>query len=83
MAGRKVKGKCVAQNTRNKGKPVCKRTVSPLAFSVDGRAGARKLSFQGSAACKKLPPGSYTVTLVATNAGLSSAPKSLSFTIVR
>ncbi len=83
VAGRKVKGRCIAQNAKNRHKPVCKRTISPLAFPVSAKAGARKLVFQGTATGKKLSPGTYTVTLVATNAGLSSAPKSLSFTIVR
>ena len=83
VAGRKARGRCIAQNAKNRHKPLCKRTVSPLAFSLNAQAGARKLSFQGAAAGKKLSPGIYTVTLVASNAGLSSSPKSLSFTIVR
>jgi hypothetical protein len=83
VAGRRVKGKCRPRTASNKSKPVCRRTVVALAFSVSAKAGARKLSFQGSAAGKKLSPGAYTVTLVASNAGLSSTPKSLSFTIVR
>jgi len=83
VAGRRVKGKCKPRNASNKRKPLCKRTISPLAFSVSAKAGARKLSFQGSAGGAKLSPGTYTVTLVASNAGLSSIPKSLSFTIVR
>ncbi len=83
VSGRKVNGKCVAQGAKNRRKPSCKRTLTPMAFSVNARAGARKLSFQGFAGRRKLAPGPYMVTLVATNAGLSSAPKSLSFTIVR
>ena len=83
VAGRRVKGKCKPKNASNKHRPLCKRTISPLAFSVSAKAGARKLTFQGTAAGKRLSPGTYTVTLVATNAGLSSAAKSLSFTLVR
>jgi FG-GAP repeat len=83
VAGREVKGRCKSQNASNKRKPPCKRTISPLAFRVSAKAGAQELSFQGSAAGKKLSPGTYTVTLVASNAGLSSAPKLLTFTIVR
>lgn len=83
VAGREVKGRCKSQNASNKRKPPCKRTISPLAFRVSAKSGAQKLSFQGSAAGKRLSPGTYTVTLVASNAGLSSAPKSLTFAIVR
>ena len=83
VAGRKVEGRCIAQNAKNRHKPLCKRAISPLAFPVSAKAGARELAFQGTAAGKKLSPGTYTVTFVATSAGLSSTPKSLSFTIVR
>jgi hypothetical protein len=83
VGGRRVNGRCVAQSGKNRHKRPCKRTISRMAFSVNGQPGARKLAFQGTARGKRLPPGPYEVTLVASDAGLSSAPKSLSFTIVR
>ncbi len=84
VTGRRAKGRCVAQSKSNRHKPPCKRTVTlPKPLSFPAHAGADKISFQGVVPGIKLGPGSYTVTLVATNAGLSSAPKSLSFTIVR
>ena len=53
------------------------------ALSFPAHAGTDKIAFQGLVEGTKLTPAPYTVTLVATNAGLSSAPKSLAFTVVR
>jgi hypothetical protein len=59
------------------------RKAGTLTFS--GHSGTNKVVFQGRiSAAKKLKPGRYTLVITATNsAGLRSAPKSLSFTIVR
>jgi len=83
VTGRRVKGRCVAQSRSNRAKPPCKRTATlPSLPTFAAHSGADKISFQGALNGQKLH-GTYTVTLVATNAGLSSGPKSLSFTIVR
>lgn len=83
--GREVKGKCVAQTKGNKRKHRCTRAVNAGTLTLSGHTGADQVAFQGSiSASKKLPVGSYTVTVVAKNAaGLSSAPAKLSFTIVK
>ena len=83
VGGRRVNGKCVALKAKNRRRKPCRRTVTRAALSVSAGAGSRKLRFQGIAGRTKLKPGRYTVTLVASSGGLRSAPKSLSFTIVR
>jgi len=54
-------------------------------LSFNGHPGTNRVAFQGRiSSTKKLRPGRYTVAITATNsAGLRSAPRSLSFTIVR
>jgi FG-GAP repeat len=84
VAGRKVKRRCVAQSKSNRRRPACTRTVTLATKpALAGHAGPDKISFQGVLDGKKLAPGTYTVALVATGAGLSSATKSLTFTIVK
>jgi hypothetical protein len=60
------------------------RTVTAGGLTFSGRSGANKVKFQGRlSSAKKLKPGRYTLAITATDsAGVSSAPKSLSFTIV-
>jgi hypothetical protein len=51
-------------------------------LSTAGRSGPNKVAFQGRLnAHRKLPPGSYTVTILAHNEGGASKPAHLSFTI--
>jgi hypothetical protein len=59
------------------------RKVGTLTFT--GHSGTNKVAFQGRISPKeKLKPGRYTLVITATNsAGMRSAPKSLSFTIVK
>ncbi len=85
LAGHKVRGKCVAQTKRNRHKPDCKRSVTQATVSFTGHSGTNKVVFQGRVSrSKKLKPGRYTLVISATNsAGARSAPKSLSFTIVK
>jgi hypothetical protein len=85
VRGRKVGGKCVAQTRGNRGEPACKRTVEAGRLTFAGNRGTNTVAFQGRiSAAKRLRPGHYQLTSTATNtAGLSSAPKSLNFTIVR
>ncbi len=85
VAGRRVKGKCVAQTKRNRKKPRCTRTVTVGTLSFRGRAGTNKVRFQGRLSRRKrLKPGRYTLTVTARDStGLQSAPRSVSFTIVK
>lgn len=77
------KSKCRAKKGAHKTR--CKRREQVGSFSFTGHAGTSRVSFQGRiSAAKKLAPGSYTLTIVATNAARRrSAASSVSFTIVR
>jgi FG-GAP repeat len=57
--------------------------VGKITFT--GHSGTNKVAFQGRISAKKrLKPGRYTLAITAANsAGMRSAPKSLSFTIVK
>jgi hypothetical protein len=46
-------------------------------------AGGRRVAFSGRIGKRRLAPGRYRATLVATAAGLKSKPAKLSFTVVR
>jgi len=61
------------------------RTVTAGTLTFTGHAGTNKVAFQGRVSPrKKLKLGRYTLVVTATDpAGARSAPKSLSFTIVR
>ncbi len=84
LAGRKVKGQCVAQTARNRGHKACTRSVPRGSLSFSAGAGLHKLFFQGRLMpTRKLDPGTYTLTITATNAAAPRATKTLrSFTIV-
>jgi IPT/TIG domain len=84
-SGRSVNGRCVAQTRKNRKRHACKRTVPRGTLSMTGHTGTNKLTFQGHLTrSKMLKTGRYSVTITATNAGaLTSAPKSLSFKIVK
>ena len=81
--GRKVKGKCVAQNKRNKGKRKCTRSVTRGTLSLAGHAGQNSVRFFGWVRGKKLKPGKYTLVITATTPGAGSSSKKLKFTIVK
>jgi CSLREA domain-containing protein len=85
VAGRKVRGKCVAQTTKNRHKPACKRTVVRGTLSFPAHVGTNRANFQGRiSSTRKLKPGTYTVLITAKNsAGQRSSSARLSFTIVR
>jgi hypothetical protein len=85
VAGRKVKGKCVARTRRNRHRRSCRRTLTRGTLSFAGHSGRNRVSFQGRiSARRKLPLGRYTLVITATNAaGQTSAPQRLSFAIVK
>jgi hypothetical protein len=85
VGGRKLGGRCVAQTKANRRKAACRRPVTRGALSFTGHAGTNKVAFQGRISrSKKLPPGTYTLSIVATNAAAQrSNPAQLTFTIVR
>jgi hypothetical protein len=82
----KIKNKpvCVAPTAHNTKLRKCKRTLTAGTMSLNARSGTDKIAFQGRISpTRKLKPGTYTVTLTATGATASSAPRSLKFTIVK
>jgi hypothetical protein len=85
QTGRRVNGVCAAETRRNRNRPACRRTVTVGAVARTGQAGPNTLSFKGRLGNgRRLPPGRYTVTVVATDAatGAPSSPERLTFTIV-
>lgn len=85
VGGRKVKGKCVAPTHKNRRAHRCEMTVTRGTISFRGHIGQNKLSFRGTISrSNKLNPGTYTLTITATNAAEQhSKAQSLSFTIVK
>jgi hypothetical protein len=84
LPGRKVNGKCVAQSARNRSHKACTRSVPRGSLSFSAGAGPHKLFFQGRLTpTTTLKPGTYRLTITATNAAGQRATKALrSFTIV-
>ncbi len=79
-AGRKVHGRCVAASRHNPHAHKCTRLAGTL--TVNARTGGHKVKFAGRLGRTKLAPGSYVVSLTATNhARATSRPKSLRFTV--
>jgi hypothetical protein len=76
---------CVAQTKHNQQRRRCVRTVTAAGLSLKAPSGADNIGFAGRVTpTHKLSPGSYTVTITATDAaGASSPPKSFRFTIVK
>jgi hypothetical protein len=83
-SGRRLGGRCVAQTKHNRSKRACRRAVTVGTITLmHGSAGADHVRFEGRlSAAKKLKPGRYTLVLSASVGGLSSASRSLAFTIV-
>jgi len=81
--GRKVSGKCVAQNNRNKRRHRCRRTVIRGTLAFTGHAGVNKVRFFGWLPGRKLRPGTYTLVMTATTPGVGSTSQRLTFTIAR
>jgi streptogramin lyase len=84
VAGKTVAHKCVAKTRGNRKHRSCVRTVTAGALAFSGHAGTNQLAFDGRlAASRALGPGSYTVTITASNTTGPSAPASLGFVIVK
>jgi hypothetical protein len=83
LSGRSVAGHCVAQTPHNRTKRSCRRTRSAGTLALSAPAGTDHVRFEGRvSSSRKLKPGRYKVALSASAAGLTSTPRSLSFTIV-
>ena len=84
VTGRMVGRRCVAVNTQNRRGRTCTRVVDAGSLSFTGHAATNKVFFEGLLSRhRRLSAASYTLIIVATNAGLRSRPQRLSFTIVR
>jgi YVTN family beta-propeller protein len=83
--GRRVGRRCVPLTKRNKSRRACKRTVTAGVLTFNGQRGANRVRFKGRITRrKKLRPGRYTLVMTARDAGgVASAPRRLSFTIVK
>ena len=83
--GRLVGGRCLAPSARNAGKRRCRRKRTAGTLALPARVGANRVRFEGRLSRgRHLRPGRYSVVLLATSStGARSAPKRLSFTIVR
>jgi hypothetical protein len=86
LPGRRLRnGKCVAQTARNRTNKACTRSVPRGSLSFNAGAGLHRLFFQGRVTrTRKLQPGTYTLTIAASNAVGQRATKGplRSFTIV-
>jgi virginiamycin B lyase len=85
LAGRTVAKRCLAKTKRNAAHRPCQRALKLATLALAARSGANSLVFQGRISSRKrLPLGRYTLTITAANSyRVSSAPQSLSFTIVK
>jgi uncharacterized delta-60 repeat protein len=83
VSGRMSHGRCVRSAARDTRGRSCRLAVSRGSLTPSVAAGQSRLRFDGLLARRKrLPTGSYTLTLTAEAAGKRSAPKHLTFRIV-
>jgi hypothetical protein len=81
--GRRVKGKCVAATNSDRLQPACTRAVNRGTLSFPGNPGRNIVPFEGRiSGSRKLAPGTYTVTITASNVAGHSSSKQLRFTIL-
>jgi hypothetical protein len=81
LPGRKVGRKCVKQTPQNKAKKRCPRFKKVGAeFSGPGAAGPNKVTLPNG---KKLKPGTYRLTMTATDAAGNTATKTTRFTVAK
>lgn len=82
-SGHMVAGHCRAPSRRNARKRACRRTVTVGTLTLAAPAGADRVRFEGRlSASRKLKPGRYRLVASATAGGLTSVPRSLTFTIL-
>ena len=84
--GRKVNGKCVAPNNKNRNASKCARFVRAGSLSFTGHGGQNTVRFQGRISKhKKLKPGHYKLKVTATDptTPTKSSSRTASFTIVK
>ena len=82
-AGRKVGSACKKQTRKNRKKRACTLFAPVGKLTQAGAAGKNSLRFGGKLGGRKLKPGIYRATAVATAAGLKSSPVTTKFTVTR
>ena len=81
--GRKVSGRCVTQTAKNRQHPSCNQTATAGTLTFSAHQGVNRVRFAGRISrAKKLGLGTYTLMIIATDAGQRSRPAMLTFTIV-
>jgi Bacterial Ig domain/WD40-like Beta Propeller Repeat len=86
LPGRRSGRRCVRPNRRNRRNRRCTRFVRAGSFSVNGKAGANRVRFQGRLSrTRRLSPGKYRLTLSARDAAGNRTVRNptKTFTIVR
>jgi len=81
--GRKVGRACRKQTRKNRRKRACTSFVSVGKLTHAGAAGRNTLIFRGKLGRRKLAPGSYRATAVATSSGGTSKPVTAKFAVRR
>jgi hypothetical protein len=84
LPGRKVRRKCVRQTRKNRHAKRCVRALRKGALRFSGHAGSNSRAFSGKLRGRRLKPGLYQATLIATDAaGNRSKPVKVRFRVVR
>jgi hypothetical protein len=83
VRGRRVGRSCHADSHRLRRRPRCTRTITLATLTRSAHMGANGVAFSGRIRGKALRSGRYSATFIALDVAGASAPKSLSFTIVR
>jgi Bacterial Ig-like domain (group 3) len=85
VPGRRVRGRCVAPRGHARHGRACGRTVTAASLSLQvARAGTIRLAFQGRLTrSRRLPPGDYTVVVIARSSYGQSPPERIAFTILK
>ena len=82
--GRRVGSRCSKRTRANRGGRRCMRYARIGAFRQRANAGRNRKRFSGRIAGRRLSPGRYRATLVATDAaGNASKPKRVAFRVVK
>jgi hypothetical protein len=78
LTGRKVGRKCVKQTKKNKNRKKCPRYKKIKNFNGPGKKGLNKVTLPGG---KKLKPGTYRLTITASDAAGNETTKKISFKV--
>ena len=83
QAGRKIGAACKKQTRKNRKKRACTFFAPVGKLTQAGAAGKNNLRFTGKVAGRKLKPGIYRATAVATTSAAKSTPVTTKFTVKR